>query len=144
MIEVEVHAIVNPTEVEEKVADSMENIFEGLEMDISKQRVTGHGRIDCLRKLHYLLREEEIIDTAYKEFRKGLSDDGLSTHFIISKQVATVGRLNFPAQEESLGSINVNIKASSSSELERLFEWLVPPTEKGVPEFEIDIEDVSE
>lgn len=140
MIEVEVYATVNPTELEERVADAIENIFEGLEMDISPQRVTGHGGIESLITLHSLLREEEIIDTCRTQLEKGVDDT--STHFIINKQVAFVARLNFPAQEESLGSIHVDIKASSSKELERLFDWLTPPTEKGIPMFEMDIRDV--
>ena len=140
MIEVEVHATVNPTELEENVADAIENIFEGLEMEVSQERVSGHGGIESLMKFHYLIRQEEIIDTVRTQISKGM--DETSTHFAINKQVAFVKRLNFPAQEEALGSIHVGIEASSSRELERLIDWLAPETEKGVPLFELDVKDV--
>ena len=66
----------------------------------------------------------------------------MSTSFIISKQVATVGRLNYPAQEEPLGSINVTITADNEGEMQRFTDWLTPPTEDGVPDFEMNIRDV--
>lgn len=146
MIEVEVYAAVNPTELEEKVRSAILNIFDQVEIIKEEtpyeERFVGYGGIASLRILHSLLRKEQIIDTAHKQMYKGTSEDGTYTHFIINKQVAFVGKLNLPAQEEPLGSIHVIIKASSQSELERLFEWIVPPTEKGVPVFEIGMEDV--
>lgn len=149
MIEVRVSARVNPTETEEKVRTAVQSIFPLADLTYNKADDTGlRGMLEGitglegLRHLHQLLREEEIIDTARTQFEVGMSRDGPSTSFRISKFVAFVGRLNFPADEEPLGSIHVTISASSSFELHRLIEWLTPPTEKGKILFEPDIEDV--
>ena len=147
MIKVIVSAIVNPTEDREKVREAINNIFPDIELEEEQlsehsSRFSGEGDKFVLRNLHYLIREEEIIDTSRTRLNVGLSEDGKSTSFIISKQVATVGRLNYPAQEEPLGSINVEIFADSKREMERFFDWLTPATENGVPEFEINIDSV--
>lgn len=149
MIEIRVSAKVNPTETEENVRTAVQSIFPQMDIIYNATDDTGfygtaEGTTDLegLRHLHYLLREEEIIDTARTQFEVGISEDTPSTSFRISKFVAFVGRLNFPADEEPLGSIHVTMSASSSFELQRLIEWLSPPTEKGKILFEPDIEDV--
>lgn len=146
MIEVEVSAIVNPTEDIEKVAIAIVNIFHGFELDLDeskpKPHLVGSGGIGLLKVMHELFRKEQVLDTARKQLEKGRSVDRTSTHFIINKQVAFVNRLNFPAEEEPLGSIHVTIKAGSEDELDRLVDWLAPPTEEGKPVFEIDITEV--
>jgi uncharacterized protein len=149
MIKLQVSARVNPTETEEKVRTAVQSIFPLADLTYNKTDDTrSHGIVEGttdlegLRHLHYLLREEEIIDTARTQFEVGIREDEPSTSFRISKFVAFVGRLNFPADEEPLGSIHVTMSASSSFELHRLIEWLAPPTEKGKIVFEPDIEDV--
>ena len=146
MIEVEVSAIVNPTENTERVALAISNMFKGLETDLdesmSKPRVFGHGDLESLFTMHGLLRQERQLDTARTQLNKGHSIDGLSTDFMLNKQVATVNRLNFPAIEEPLGSIHVTISASSEEELERLKDWLAPKTENGEPIIELDVDDI--
>jgi predicted RNA binding protein with dsRBD fold (UPF0201 family) len=147
MIKVTVFANVNPTEDKDTVREAINNIFPEIELNEEQLseysfRLSGESDIHGLKHLHYLIREEEIIDTSRTRLNVGLSEDGKSTFFIINKQVATVGRLNYPAQGEPLGSINVDIEADSLEELERFFDWLTPPTENGVPDFEMDIKDV--
>ncbi len=149
MIEIRVSAKVNPTETEENVRTAVQSIFPQMDIIYNATDDTGfYGTVEGitdlegLRHLHHLLREEEIIDTARTQFEVGISEDAPSTSFRISKFVAFVGRLNFPADEEPLGSIHVTMSASSSFELQRLIEWLSPPTEKGKILFEPDIEDV--
>lgn len=147
MIKVLVSAIVSPTEDRDKVREAVNNIFPDVELEEEKlseysSSFSGEGDKFALRHLHNLIREEEIIDTSRTRLNVGLSEDGQSTSFIISKQVATVGRLNYPAQEEPLGSINIEVFADSRREMERFFDWLTPPTENGVPEFEINIDSV--
>ncbi|WP_321420060.1 RNA-binding domain-containing protein [uncultured Methanomethylovorans sp.] len=149
MIEVRVSARVNPTETEEKVRTAVQSIFPLTDITYNAANdtvlhgmVEGTTNLEGLRHLHLLLREEEIIDTARTQLEVGIREDEPSTSFRISKFVAFVGRLNFPADEEPLGSIHVTMSASSSFELHRLIEWLTPPTEKGKILFESDIEDV--
>ena len=146
MIEVEVSAIVNPTEDTERVALAISNMFKGLETNLdesmSTPRVVGHGDIESLFTMHALLRQERQLDTGRTQLNKGHSIDDLSTDFMLNKQVATVNRLNFPAIEEPLGSIHVTISASSEDELERLKDWFAPKTEDGVPIIDLDISDI--
>lgn len=147
MIQVTVSARVNPTEDREIVHSAIKNIFPENELvyeEISEYSgvFSSKGDIHFLVNIHYMIRQEQIIDTARTQLSKGISRDGRSTSFIISKQVATVGRLNFPAQEEPLGSIEIGIRADSPEELLRFFDWLTPPTEDGIPNFEMDITSV--
>ena len=146
MIDVEVSAVVNPTEDIENVAIAIVNILHGFELDLDestpKPRLVGSGEIGSLKVMHELFRKEQVLDTARKQLEKGRSVDRMSTDFIINKQVAFVNRLNFPAEEEPLGSIHITIKAGSEEELDRLIDWLAPPTEEEIPLFEIDITEV--
>ena len=78
-----------------------------------------------------------------KVFSKGLSSDGLTIRFLLNKQAAYVGVPSIPAQEEeSLGSIEVVIRADSREETERLIEWILPLTEEGRPVAEVGMESV--
>lgn len=146
MIKVTVSTDVNPTENEDKVREAVANIFPDIELEIEEfgkvQRLLGEGDISTLENLHYLIREEEIIDTSRARLNVGMDEEGKFTYFIISKQVATVGRLNYPARDEPLGSIKVFIDADFADEMERFVDWLTPPTEDGVPDFEIKMSEV--
>ncbi len=147
MIKVTVSAIVNPTESREKVYSALKQLFP--EIDFNYEAISrysgeffGEGDIYSLKIIHYYIREEEIIDTSRTMLERGLSEDDLSTSFIISKQAATVGHLSYPGQEETLGSINITVKADTRDRLEIFFDWLTPPTQNGIPDFEMDIGDV--
>ncbi|SFM72597.1 RNA-binding domain-containing protein [Methanolobus profundi] len=147
MIKVTVSVVVNPTESKDKVSSALSQLFPDIDFDYEEMpeksgQFIGESDIYGLKNIHHMIREEEIIDTSRTRLNVGLSEDGLETSFIISKQVATVGRLNYPAQAEPLGSIDVTIEADDTSEMERFFDWLTPPTEAGVPDFEMDIKDV--
>ncbi|MCD4703973.1 MAG: hypothetical protein K8R64_06735 [Methanosarcinaceae archaeon] len=141
MIEVEVWADVNPTENLELVEESIRNIIDiaDLEVTDSEDRVSGRGGVEALRHMHALLRSEQILDTARTRLYLGLDATGTSTYIRINKQVAIMKRLNFPGQKESLGSIHVRIQADDQKELETLADWLAPPTEEGIPLYEIDM-----
>ncbi|MGB9941285.1 RNA-binding domain-containing protein [Methanosarcina sp.] len=154
MIRVKVSAAIYPTEDPEKVIKAILSLFTDIEL---KKEATGaagpetgvspsfflsgEGGIDILQTLHGLIRREKIIDSIRnKAFSKGLSSDGLSVRFSLNKQAAFVGIPSVPAQEESLGSIEVIIRADSQEEMERLFEWLLPLTEEGKPVIEVDMD----
>ncbi|MCQ1536779.1 hypothetical protein FTO70_14080 [Methanosarcina sp. KYL-1] len=154
MIHVEVSAPVYPTEDPEKVAVGISKLFSGIEIERKSLGVaepgkgpspsfslSGHGGLDLLLSLHELIRREAIIDSIRnKVFSKGLSCEGLSVRFFLNKQVAFVGVPSIPAEEGSLGSIEVLIKADSPEELERLIEWLLPLTEDGKPVVEVGMD----
>ncbi len=147
MIKTTVKAKVNPTEDREVVHEAIKKMFpenEPVYEELPKNCgiFSLEGDIHSLVNIHYQIRQEQIIDTARTQISKSVSRDGKSTFFILSKQVATVGRLNFPAQKEPLGSIEISIEAGSPEELVRFFDWLTPPTENGIPDFELDITSV--
>ncbi|MCG7850311.1 MAG: hypothetical protein MIO93_14220 [ANME-2 cluster archaeon] len=140
MIEVEVSAQVNPTEDGGRVHAAIENIFPGLEYQFEDRdgmtpRLMGRGDKDCLNMLHELLRSRMILDTA----RTNLRIEGGIVTFRLNKQAATAGKVSFPADDETLGSISVEIKAKDGDVVERVVDWLAPPTEHGHPLFEIEL-----
>ncbi len=134
-IEITVHAIVRPTERVEKVASAVERIFPGLIMDIRADRVEAYDGPDSMMNFHKLLREQKILDTARSVMTKGLV--GNAIQFRLNKQAALMGKVNFPPDEEPLGSLHVQIMGG-----ERVIDWLAPRTENGVPIKEIDLEDI--
>lgn len=154
MIGVNVSAFVYPTEDPEKVIKAISNLFTGIELQkenfdstesakgVSPSfRITGKGGLDLLFTLHGLIRREQIIDSIRnKVFNKGLSREGLSVSFLLNKQAAFVGVPSVPAEKEPLGSIEVDIITDSSEEMERLFEWLLPLTEEGIPIVEVGMD----
>jgi predicted RNA binding protein with dsRBD fold (UPF0201 family) len=59
---------------------------------------------------------------------------------MLNKQTAFVGVPSIPAQKEPLGSIEIFIRADSTEEMARLFEWLLPLTEEGKPLVEVEMD----
>jgi len=135
-ISVRVLATVNPTEIQEKVEKAILNFFP-VELKLQESTLSGDGDLECLRTLHLRLREERILDTARKIFLNGIKGD--TTRFRLNKQVACIGKLNFPPGEESLGSIHVEISAQNMGDLLNVIDWLAPETIDGKPVEEIDL-----
>ncbi len=138
-IKVRVSALVHPTEIEENVRKAITNLFpvELQIRDFGTPQLYGEGDLESLRMLHRRLREERILDTARHIFLTGI--EGNSTQFRLNKQVAFAGKLNFPAGEESLGSIYVEISAGDEDALLRIIDWLAPETIDGKPVEEIEL-----
>ncbi len=138
-VTVKVSALVYPTEIQEKVKTAITNMVPvGLNFqDFGVPRLYGEGNIENLRKLHLLLREERILDTARHVFLSGIEGD--SIQFRISKQVAYVGKINFPAGEESLCSIYVEISSENKEDLLKIIDWLAPETIDGKPVVELEL-----
>jgi predicted RNA binding protein with dsRBD fold (UPF0201 family) len=138
-VTVRVFAPVNPTEIREKVEKAISNFFP-FELKLQDFEITGlsgEGDLESLRTLHLRLREERILDTARNILINGI--EGNTTKFLLNKQVAFAGKLNFPVAEESLGSIHVEISAENMSELFKVIDWLAPQTIEGNPIMEIDL-----
>lgn len=138
-ISVKVLAHVNPTEMQDKVEKAISNFFP-VELKLQEteiQALYGDGDLESLRTLHLRLREERILDTARKILLNGIKDD--TTRFRLNKQVACIGKLNFPPVEESLGSIHVEISTENIGDLLKVIDWLAPQTIDGKPVEEIDL-----
>ena len=154
MIHVKVSAVVYPTEDPEKVIRAISALFTDIKLekktieiiepglgDSHSLFISGEGGLDLLLTLHGLIRREEIIDSIRnKVFIRNLSSDNLSVCFLLNKQAAFVGVPSISAQRESLGSIEVVIMAESQKEMERLLEWLLPITERGIPIVEVEMD----
>ncbi len=136
---VAVSALVYPTELEERVKKAVTNLFP-IELhteDFGTPRLSGEGDIESLRLLHRRLREERILDTARYVLMSGIS--GNTAQFRLNKQVALVGKVNFPAGEGSLGLIYVEITAENRVDLLKIIDWLAPKTIEGKPVEEIEL-----
>ncbi len=136
---VKVSALVYPTELPEKVKTAITNLFP-VELHIEEYgipRLCGEGDLESLRLLHRRLREERILDTARHVLLTWV--EGNTTQFRLNKQVAFAGKVNFPAGEESLGSINVEISTGDKEDLLKTIDWLAPRTIEGKPVEEIEL-----
>jgi uncharacterized protein len=129
-IEVSIYSLARPTERVESVVLAIENIFSGLVMDIREDRIEAYGGIESLKNLHRLLRDQRILDTSRSVMLHGRI--GKSIQFRLNKQAAFMGKINFPLEEEPLGSIHVRITGD-----DLVIDWLAPRTENGVPVQEI-------
>ncbi len=138
-VSVRVSALLYPTEIEEKVRTAVTNMLP-VEMELQDfgiPRLYGEGDLECLRKLHELLRENRILDTARHVLLTGIEGDTIQ--FRLNKQVAFVGKVNFPVGEESLGSIYVEISNDNKEDLLKIIDWLAPMTREGKPVAEIEL-----
>jgi len=134
-----VSALVYPTEIEEKVRIAITNIFP-VELGLRNfgiPQLYGEGGLESLRKLHMLLREFRILDTSRRIFMNGM--EGNTIQFRLNKQVAFVGKVNFPVGEESLGPIHVEISLDNEEDLMKIIDWLAPDTVEGQPVMEIEL-----
>jgi predicted RNA binding protein with dsRBD fold (UPF0201 family) len=140
MIAVEVSAHVNPTEDRDRVQSAVSRIFPNLEYVLQERegftsRLVGSGGRDSLELLHELFRSRKILDTA----RRNMHIEESTVSLTLNKQAASTGKVSFPAGDEPLGSIWVEIVAQDADEAGRLLDWLAPPTENGHPIFEIKL-----
>lgn len=138
-ITVRVSALVHPTEIGEKVRTALTNLFpiEFFIRNFGIPQLYGEGDVECLRKLHMLLRDFRILDTARHILMNNI--EGTATRFHLNKQVALVGKVNFPPGEESLGSIHVEILSDNIKDLMKVIDWLAPETVDGEPVMEIEL-----
>lgn len=138
-VKVKVSAPVYPTEIREKVKTAITNLFP-LKLHVQENgipRIYGNGDIESLRKLHLLLREQRILDTARSILLAGIEGNTIS--FRLSKQVAFTGWVNFPPADESLGSMDVKISTENAEDLMHIIDWLAPQTIEGRPVKEIEL-----
>ena len=129
-INVHVEVEINPTESEEKVKRTVENIFGGIPTQIKplhkgKLLVAEAEGLEALIKLYNLLRRERIRDAAKVALLEGLNRKTIS--FCLNKQVAYVGHISFSkaVAESPLGPIKVQIKCENPRQL---INWLVQKT----------------
>ncbi|MFC1787247.1 RNA-binding domain-containing protein, partial [Halobacteriota archaeon] len=118
-----VSAPVHPTELTENVENAIKNIFPDALLQLKKSEGNRLVGMASLQRLQELLRKQNIRDTARMELFK--SRTGNRIEFVLNKQVAYIGKLNFG--EDSLGGIYVSIE---TEDVEKLIDWLTLRSEK--------------
>ena len=128
-IDVEITAPVNPTEVTDRVADAIENLFPEAEIDPypGELLATSHSMERFSERLH----EQAILDTARGAFFA--NQEGNAFSFDLKKQAAFNGTVNFAVGNGSeLGDIHVRVDVEEP-DVEALIDHIAPPTEDGRP-----------
>ncbi|GAA0224095.1 RNA-binding domain-containing protein [Haladaptatus pallidirubidus] len=128
-VDIQITAPVQDTEIEARVADAIENVFPGAEVE------SGHGEL--IAKAHSVeefseaLHRQEILDTARGEFFGGQEGNALS--FSLKKQAAFQGVINFAVgNPDELGDIHVRIRVNDPT-VEEFIDYVAPPTKNGKP-----------
>jgi predicted RNA binding protein with dsRBD fold (UPF0201 family) len=107
-----------------------------------KQTAAISGDLKLLLGIHYLIRKEEIIDTANTALKNGIDESGCKTFVALNKQAAFMKHISFPADIESLGAVFLEIETRTLDELLRIIDWLTPPTKEGVPVYELKMSEL--
>lgn len=128
-IDVRVIAPVRDTEVTDRVADAVRTLFPNAELREEPGRLVAdsHSMDAFSERLH----EQEILDTARKEFFRRADDEGFA--FALKKQAAFRGVINFAVgNPDELGDIEVQVTVHDP-DVEGVVDHVAPPTEDGTP-----------
>ena len=128
-VDVRIDAPVRDTEVTDRVADAIRNVFPNAEVTHEPGRLVGETH--SMDHFSELLHKQEILDTARREFAARESEDGFS--FALKKQAAFKGVVNFSVgNPDELGDIEVHVTVREPN-VEEFVDYVAPPTEDGVP-----------
>jgi len=102
------------TESREKVEEAVLSLFPDAEFEETGGRdedveLVAHGGEESVERLRELVDRQEINETAYEKLHEAKLGDTLA--FSLSKQPATVGRVNFDVGGHELGALHVRIEA---------------------------------
>ena len=128
-IDVRVVAPVRDTEVTDRVADAVRNLFPNADVRAEPGQLVAeaHSMDAFSERLH----EQEILDTARREFFRRADDEGFA--FALKKQAAFEGVINFAVgNPDELGDIEVQVRVHDP-EVEEFVDHVAPPTEDGKP-----------
>ena len=128
-VDVRIVAPVRETEVTDRVADAVTNLFPDADLEHQPGRLVGETH--SLDHFSELLHRQEILDTARREFDRRRSDDAFS--FALKKQAALRGVINFAVgNPDELGDIEVDVTVRQPS-VDEYVDHVAPPTEEGKP-----------
>ncbi|WP_380677367.1 RNA-binding domain-containing protein [Salinigranum sp. GCM10025319] len=128
-VDVRIVAPVRDTEIPDRVADAVTNLFPEADVEHEAGRVVAEAH--SMEQFSERLHEQEILDTARREFFGRADDDGFS--FALKKQAAFKGVVNFSVgNPDELGDVEVHVTVRSPS-VEAYVDAVAPPTEDGKP-----------
>lgn len=128
-IDVRIVAPVADTEVTDRVADAVHNLFPNAELRSETGRLVGETH--TLDPLSERLHEQAILDTARREFFEHATETAFS--FTLKKQAAFQGVVNFAVgTTDELGDIEVTVRVEEP-DVEAFIDYVAPPTEEGEP-----------
>jgi hypothetical protein len=128
-IDVRIEVPVQPTEVTDRTADAVSNVFPNAEFTHEPGQLVAETH--TLDPFSDVLHEQEILDTARREFFKHADEDGFS--FALKKQAAFQGVVNFAVgNPDELGDIAVDVEVREP-DVESIIDAVAPPTEDGTP-----------
>ena len=128
-IDARITAPVHDTEVTDRVEDAVRALFPDVEFDHTDGELVGETH--SLEQFSERLREQEILDTARREFSKHADETGFS--FALKKQAAFKGVINFSVgTPDELGDIEVAVTVHDP-DVESYIDHVAPPTEEGRP-----------
>jgi len=127
--EVQITAPVHDTEVTDRVADAVDNLFPGADPEYRHGELT--GTVHDLEHFSELLYRQQILDTARDVFFANRRGDSFS--FRLKKQAAFEGVVNFVVDDPGeIGAITVHVRVDEPS-VEEYIDHVAPPTEEGEP-----------
>jgi hypothetical protein len=128
-VDVRIVAPVRDTEVADRVADAVTNLFPeaAVEREAGQVVAEAHSMDRFSERLH----EQEILDTARKQLFAQQYGDAI--HFDLKKLAAFQGVVNFAVgNPDELGDVSVRIAVEEPS-LAEFVDLVAPPTEEGRP-----------
>jgi len=128
-VDVRIEAPVRDTEVTDRVADAVVNVFPDAEP--VHEDGTLVSETHSLDAFSDVLHEQEILDTARRVFRQNRTDEGFA--FALKKQAALEGVVNFAVGEpDELGEIDVEVRVREP-DVESFIDYVAPETDGGQP-----------
>jgi hypothetical protein len=140
-IDITVRTRLYRTESRKKVEEAVRNLFPDAEFEDSREGENGggdnengderdedielvaHAGGDSVEYLRELIDRQEINEAAHEQLKEAILGDTLA--FSLSKQPATVGRVNFDVGGHELGALHIRIETDDT---EALIERLTTPS----------------
>ncbi|MFW5903349.1 MAG: coaE operon protein [Halolamina sp.] len=128
-VDVRLEAPINPTEVEDRVVETITTLFPESEVTRQDDRVTAETH--DLSHFRKRLFEQRILDTARSEFFSNRGPNGFS--FELKKQAARNDVVNFAVgSPDELGNVQVAVTVREP-DVEAFIDYLAPATDEGEP-----------
>lgn len=135
MPQVRVSTPIRPTEDPARAEAALLRHFPGGTVERSADLLAATTEdLEDLSAFRARVWELRIIDTVRGQLLRGVSPDGRSLAFRLSKQAAAAGKVSFPPTPHPLGDLDVHVRLADGDpwpDAEALAWWLCPETRDG-------------